>query len=49
MRLGWGGRSWEIKQLLYADDAGLVPETREYLQYTLKEFERACDGMEAEN
>ena len=33
------GGGWEIKQVL------LVAETREHLQHTASEFERACDSM----
>ena len=39
------GGGWEIKQVLYADDTVLVPETRGHLQYNVSEFERACDSM----
>ena len=39
------GVGWEIKQVLYADDTGLVAETREHLQHIVSEFERACDSM----
>ena len=41
MRMG----GWEIKQLLYADDTVLVPETREHLPHIASEFERTCDSM----
>ena len=39
------GGSWEIKQVLYADDTVLVAETREHLQHIVSEFERACDSI----
>ena len=39
------GGSWEIKQILYADDTVLVAETKEHLQHIVSEFERACDSM----
>ena len=34
------GESWEIKQILYADDTVLVAETGEHLQHIVSEFER---------
>ena len=34
-----------IKQVLYADDAVLVAETRAHLQHIVSESERACDSM----
>ena len=34
------GGSWEIKQILYADDTVLVAETGEHLQHIVSEFER---------
>ena len=37
--------SWEIKQVLQADDTVLVAETGEHLQHTVSEFERACDSI----
>ena len=39
------GGGWEIKQVLYANDKILVAETREHLQQTVSENERACDSM----
>ena len=39
------GGSWEIKQVLYADDTVLVAEKREHLQHIVREFERTCDSM----
>ena len=37
--------SWEIKKVLYADDAVLVTETRDSLQHIVSGFERAYDCM----
>ena len=39
------GGSWEIKQILYADETVLVAETKEHLQHIVSEFERACDSI----
>ena len=39
------GSMRETKQVLYADDTVLMTETREDLQHTESEFERACDRM----
>ena len=39
------GGCWEIKQVLCADNTVLVAETREHLQHTMSEFEKACDIM----
>ena len=40
-----GGGSWEIKQVLYADNTVWVAETREHLHHIVNEFEGACDSM----
>ena len=42
LRDGSGG-GWEVKQVLYADDPVLVPETREHFLHIVNE--RLCDCM----
>ena len=45
MRGQWGWVGWEIKQVLYVEDAVFVAKLRKPLQHIVNEFERDCDGM----